>query len=98
MHSYLEIRKRMLFKAVRRYTLADMAWRQSLEQAATLVPGAMGRSYLMIGNPGSRVRRLFDERDRAIQRLTAAQAKLHDARARIGGQQAESHILLIARH
>ncbi|MCU9838896.1 hypothetical protein OEZ49_14050 [Ruegeria sp. WL0004] len=94
MHPYLEIRRRMLDKAMRRYVRADIAWRQGLEQAALLIPGAIGRGYLMIGNPGSRVRRLYDERDRALQRLTAARAKLHEARGRV---RVERRILLIAR-
>lgn len=94
MHPYLEIRRRMLDKAVRRYALADAAWRQGLEQAALLVPGAIGRGHAMIGNPGSRVRRLYDERDRALQRLAAARLKLHEARGRI---RLEQRILLITR-
>ncbi len=94
MHPYLEIRRRMLDKATRRYAEADTALRQALEQAALLVPGAIGRGYLMIGNPGSRVRRLYDERDRALQRLAAARAKLHEARGRV---RVERRILLITR-
>ncbi|SDC62647.1 hypothetical protein [Ruegeria marina] len=92
MHPYLKIRRRMLDKALRRYALADAAWRRGLEQAALLVPGAMGRGHVMIGNPGSRVRRLYDERDRALQRLAAARTKLHEARRRI---RPERRILLI---
>jgi hypothetical protein len=83
MHPYLKSRRRLLVVASRTYMEAEDAWRSGLREASVFLADAAGRRHCMIGNPGSRIRRLYDERERAVERLTYAQMKLHVARERL---------------
>jgi hypothetical protein len=87
----LDLRRRVLVKFYRRYVAADRAWVLETRSAATWLPEAPPGKLALIGNPGSRVRRLYDRREEALERLLAARAKLETARRR----QAARTILLI---
>lgn len=89
MHPYLRKRRTMLVRASTIYHQADTEWRAGLRAAEALVPGIRGRGYWSIGNPGSRIRRLYDRRERALQRLAVAMLKMKVARERLRRRKAE---------
>ncbi|MFW8595158.1 hypothetical protein [Cribrihabitans neustonicus] len=89
MHPYLRKRRTMLIRASAIYQEADSEWRAGLRAAEVLVPGIRGRGYWSIGNPGSRIRSLYDRRDRALQRLAVAMIKMNVARERLRKRKAE---------
>jgi len=92
MHSDLKTHRRVFVFASQTYTLADTAWRKGLREAALLVPDVEGHGYWKIGNPGSRMRRLYDQRDQALQRMTVARLKLQVAKARLLERQKRSRL------
>jgi len=69
-----------------RYVVADCAWQQGLRDAGEFIPDAVGHNVWKIGNPGSRIRKLYEARDHALQRLVAAQLKIQVAKKRIQDQ------------
>jgi len=87
MHPDLKTPRRVVIFASQTYESADTAWRRGLREASLLVPDVEGHGYWKIGNPGSRMRRLYDQRDQALQRMTAARLKLQVAKARLFEQQ-----------
>lgn len=83
MHAELVARRQALLVTYQRYTEADRAWNLARREMATWFP-ATGHSALSpIGNPGSVMRRLFDQRDRALLQLGTARLKLETARQRL---------------
>lgn len=100
MHPSLQSRHRLVVIAYERYSAADMEWRAGLREASRIIPDVVGRSYWKIGNPGSPMRRLFEQRERALETLAVARLKLHVARERLevsgvksGTQRSETHSL-----
>lgn len=83
MHPDLYKRKSFLVLARARYDQADAEWRAAVRAAAALVPEARRRNCWSIGNPGSQIRRLYEQRDRSLQQLTVAKVKLEAARKRL---------------
>jgi hypothetical protein len=82
MQSDLDLRRRVLVKFYRRYLVADRAWVLETRAAVTWLPEPPAGKLALIGNPGSRVRRLYDRREAALERLHVARAKLEAARRR----------------
>jgi hypothetical protein len=82
MPSDLDLRRRVLVKLYRRYIAADRAWVLETQSAVAWLPETPPEKLALIGNPGSRVRRLYDRRRDALERLHAARAKLEAARQR----------------
>lgn len=91
MQSDLDLRRRVLVKLYRRYIAADRAWELETRAAMTWLPEVPAVKLALIGNPGSRVRRLYDRREEALERLQVARTKLESARRR----QASRTLLLI---
>ena len=87
MHADLKSRRRVLVNASQSYVFADDAWHHGLREAATFIPDAVGRNTWTIGNPGSRIRKLYEARDHALQRLVVAQLKIQVAKKRIRDRQ-----------
>lgn len=85
----LRTRHRVLALASQRYVQADLAWRAALSAAAQIVPEVSGHGYWMIGEPGSRIRRLYDQRQRALERLDAARSKWTVAKHRLERRRAQ---------
>lgn len=77
----IEPQRRALLIIYRRYLLADRAWRLAQREAQSWFP-SHERPAVPIGNPGSRIRRLHDRRDRAVEQLEVALLKLHEAQRR----------------
>jgi hypothetical protein len=82
MEGYLEAERRFLLEAYRRYLRADRALQAALAAAVIWFPERAPRKTLPIGNPGSRMRRLHERRDRALARLMLARQELARAHRR----------------
>lgn len=83
MNRELAAYQRLLVFAYRRYLEADHALASRLSDMRTFFPPDSMPYRGTIGAPGSRIRRLYEDRDRALQRLHAARAKFNAARARL---------------
>jgi len=83
MNSYLRTRQRMLVRAFDAYMAADRKLKLAEGDAARFFPGGTPKSVWMIGTPGSRIRRLYETRDRALDRVLTARVKLHMAQRRM---------------
>ena len=82
MNSVLEPRKRALLVVYTRYVEADREWRLAQREARKWFPASSRPLTPLIGHAGSRIRQLYDRRNRALVQLAAAQQKLHAARQR----------------
>jgi len=79
----LQTRRRVVALAYRRYVEADHAWSSSTQSAMSWFPNARQGHVAIIGNPGSKVRRLYRQRERAMLQLETARLKLKIAKSRI---------------
>jgi hypothetical protein len=95
MRSDLDLRRRVLMKLYRRYLTADRDWVEETRLAVAWLPEAPPGKLALIGNPGSRVRRLYDRRETALERLHVARAKLEMARRRMEAREGRRVVLLI---
>jgi hypothetical protein len=95
MQSDLDLRRRVLVKLYRRYTVADRAWVLETRSAAAWLPEAPPEKLALIGNPGSRVRRLYERREAAMEQLHVARAKLAVAQRRLAARDGARLVLLI---
>lgn len=94
MHPDLRAPHRLLARAYTAYVRADHDWRRAAEAAATWFPEPMPPQIPALGDPGSRVRRLYDRRERALIQIHAARAKLEAARLRLERRRATVTILI----
>lgn len=78
----LETRRRALVVFYRRYLRADHAWRVAQREARSWFPPAQRPAVPPIGDAGSRLRRLYDRRDKALVQLAAAHRELNAGRLR----------------
>jgi hypothetical protein len=78
----LASRRRALLIVYKRYLQAERAWYLAQAEALSWFPRPPGRTVTQIGNPGSRLRRLHDRRDRAMEQLALAQQRFDDAKRR----------------
>ena len=78
----LEKHRRILILALRRYQEAAREWSLAAQAARDWFPLSARRAALAIGSPGSRIRRLHEQRERALLRLAAARQLLDEARTR----------------
>jgi hypothetical protein len=83
MHEHLDVQRRVLIMAYRRYLAADQALQTARIGALRWFPEAPQRGTTLIGDPGSSIRRLNDQRDRALARLTLARQELEAAHRRM---------------
>lgn len=83
MRPELTTRRRALRIALERYIEADRAWRDALLAMNDWFPQNAALHAGMIGNPGSRMRRLFDARSRALLHFEVTQVKLAAAKRRL---------------
>ncbi len=83
MHTDLETRRRVLIVMYERYLEADRGWNLALHEMKTWFPPENQPNSSRIGNPGSQIRRLYEQRKRAMLQLEAAQLKLDVARQRL---------------
>ena len=83
MHTDLATRRRVLQLTYQRFLDADRVWSMALRDVKTWFPSANQPNPFTIGNPGSRIRRLYEKRERAMLQLHAARLKLRVARKRM---------------
>ena len=79
----LKTRRRAIAMAYRRYVVADTAWNRSTQKAMSWFPDERQAHVAVIGNPGSNVRRLYQQRERAMLQLETARLKLEVAKFRL---------------
>lgn len=82
MHGYLEVQRRTLFEAYQEYLAADRALQLALHDALSWFPKRSVRKTILLGDRGSRLRRVHDQRDHALSRLLRVRQELEEARAR----------------
>jgi hypothetical protein len=83
MKAELAKRRRVLIDFYTEYLVADRAWTEALDAASELVPDVVGHGYWRLGEPRSRLRRLYLERDNALRRMMVARMKLKVAKQRL---------------
>ena len=83
MNRELAAYQRLLVIAYHRYLEADQALASRLSAMRAFFPPDSMPYRGTIGAPGSRVRRLYEDRDRALLRLHAAREKFNAAKARL---------------
>ncbi|MEQ8293422.1 MAG: hypothetical protein RIA08_14550 [Roseovarius sp.] len=86
MHSDLQTRRRVLLVTYRRYLEAERALTLARQEMKAWFPAAARPGETAIGQPGSRIRRVYDRRERAILQLAAAKEKLRIARVRLAAR------------
>ena len=90
MHTYLVTRRRVLLVNYQRYLEADRAWDTALHEVKTWFPSNCQPSLLVIGNPGSKIRKIYEQRERALMQLEAAHIKLETARQRLNARRVKT--------
>ena len=78
----LQLRRRVLARTWLGYVEADLAWARASRAARAWFPAGQRPDARPIGDPGSRVRRLHEARERALLRFLAARAAFERARTR----------------
>lgn len=99
MHADLAAKRRLLVLAYQRYIEADRSWSVAIEEMRAWFPKESPTRLSSIGNPGSRIRALYERRAKAISQLEAARIKLEVGRQRLAVRAAVSKsrpILFIA--
>ena len=94
-----EVRRRLLRVTYQRYLIADRAWVSAVREMRTWFPKESRPGRCTIGNPGSPIRRLYQQREWAMQQLEVARAKLREARLRVASRRSEgkaANVLLIS--
>ena len=86
MHHDLSVQRRALSKSYRLYLDADRRWTLAVQETKSGFSGVPCPPTSFLGDPGSRLRRLHDARDRALQRLLVAREMSDLARRRLEGQ------------
>lgn len=87
MNTDLLTRRRALLVTYRRYLAADRAWALALREMKTWFPAASRPGASAIGNPGSPIRRLFEQRERALLQFETARLKLEVAKQRFAARE-----------
>lgn len=82
MHPDLKVPRRVVLQRFHTYLQADAEWRRAQEDAAAWLPDFPRRGVVLIGAPRSRLRRLYEEREHAIEAMAVARLKLERAKAR----------------
>ena len=88
MHADLAARRRLLLLAYRRYMEADRCWSVAIEDMKTWFPTEGASRLSRIGHPGSPIRLLYEQREKAISRLETARIKLEVGKRRLAEQRA----------
>lgn len=86
MHADLAARRRLLLLAYRRYMEADRCWSVAIEDMKTWFPTEGASRLSRIGHPGSPIRLLYEQREKAISRLETARIKLEVGKRRLAEQ------------
>ncbi len=86
MQPELATRRRVLVITYERYIEADREWTEAICEVQRWFP-ADGRPYVeAMGEPGSRMRHIYETRMRALRQFEAAREKFHTARRRLAAR------------
>ncbi|MFC2967590.1 hypothetical protein [Acidimangrovimonas pyrenivorans] len=96
MQPELATRRRLLRLTFQRYIEADREWREALLEMKSWFPKFAAPHGGAIGNPGSRVRRVYDARARALLQFEAAQAKFETAKRRLAERERHNATCVLA--
>lgn len=95
------VQRWVLISSYRRYLDADRDWTLAQLEARSWLPTGERSMVATLGDPGSRVRRSYEAREEALQRLLLVRAKLERARQRLAKRQrrdnGEMRVLFLAR-
>ncbi|WP_335946301.1 hypothetical protein [Salipiger bermudensis] len=94
MQSELMTRRRVLRLTYERYLEADRAWALALSDMKRWFPTGARPYRAAIGDPGSRMRELYETRARALVRLEAARVKFATAKQRLAERQRPTPVQL----
>lgn len=93
MHGYADFYRRLVLLAYHRFLTADRSLQKAQSDALTWMPERASQKTMLLGDPGSRVRRLHERRDRALARLGLLRQALD--KAQMGkGQKRRLRVLL----
>lgn len=90
MHSDLATRRRVLLLIFLRYIAAERAWTAAQQEMRTWFPTTNRTNSPRIGDPGSSIRRLYEQRERSIHQLEVARLKLEVAKQRLATRHREA--------
>lgn len=76
----VETHRRVLLVMYRRYLRAERACRLAQREALSWFPARTRPSVRPIGDPGSRIRRLYEHRNKLLAQLTLAHQELNELR------------------
>jgi len=93
MHPDLIVHRKVLVKCFRLYLDADRDWTLAVQEARSWFPSGRRPGGLLLGEPRSRVRQLYEARERALQRLLVAREKLERSRMRVVERQRRRRLL-----
>lgn len=92
------VRLRGLARASLLYARADLDWRRAAATARAVFPAVDRPGHAPIGDPNSRVRQLWEARERALARMLALRAAIERARARQARSASPRILLLLPPH
>ncbi|TGD60910.1 hypothetical protein EYC08_19875 [Tabrizicola sp. WMC-M-20] len=92
MHSDLATRRRVLLLTYQRYIEAERAWTFAQQELRCWFPATSRISVPSIGDPGSHIRRLHEQRERSVHQLEVARLKLEVAKQRLAKRHQETHV------
>ena len=82
MHGYVGIHRRTVLQAYHRFLAADRSLQEARSAALVWNTERPPQKTMLMGNTGSRVRRLYERRDRALERLTLLRQALNEEKKR----------------
>jgi hypothetical protein len=86
MHADLHMRRRLLLVSYQSYLKSEAEFDAALRDMRSWFPSGRRPYRASIGNPGSPIRRLYDQRDRALLRLAVAREKFETAKRSLEGR------------
>jgi hypothetical protein len=78
MHAYVGFHRRMVLLAYHRFLAADRSLQKAQSAALSLISRPVSQKMMLLGDPGSRMRKLHERRDRALVRLKMLRQVLHE--------------------
>lgn len=95
MHPDLGVQRRVLIRSYRLYLDADRNWTIAVREAKNWFPAGQRPRGAVIGDRHSRIRRLYEARERALHRLLLAREKLENARRRLAGPRERERMTIL---
>lgn len=94
MRKELEVRRRALLRAYKRYLEVERIWADAVKDARSWYPAQSRPRTSFVGNPGSPIRRLHEQRQKALHQLQVSRLKLAIAKQRFSRKTAKPSVVL----